>query len=560
MRYSYRPILFCIAVGILAGLSAELFLWLLKTFQQLFISNLTGYAIPDPESVQASPDAALSAPQMLWWLPAITAAGGLVSGLLSYRLAPEAEGDGADAVIRAYHQEGSLVRLRTAFTKLLASSVLIGSGGSAGREGPVAQIGAGIGSWLAGLFKLSASERSLLTIVGMAAGLAAVFKSPLGSALFAVKSLYSELHMETMDLGYAILGAAVAFSVVGIFDDWRPLFYLPEALQLGSPLELVWYSLLGLLAGILAAFIPTVFYGVRDGFRKLPVHPVLKPAIGGLLVGLVALQFPQVLAGGYGWIQGAINGSLATGLLLTLILLKLLTMSFSVGSGGAGGVFAPTLFIGAMLGAVFANCLCPFLVHAPPAAAISIVAMASVLAGAARVPLPALIMVMEMTGGYGLVVPTMVAVTISWLVQYNLSRRLVYKTLFESQVSTPADSPLHRREYCSTFLEMLRNSEEKLDRDLVERQVTDMLFAGEPVPLPHFSGLLYLVQAGEKSSVINLPLSEIVLPDNARVVSILRGKNHLVTGSDTRVQPGDWLAVVSGPKAMQEVRRIFSAG
>jgi Voltage gated chloride channel len=209
----------------------------------------------------------------------------------------------------------------------------------------------------------------------------AIFRSPIGTALFAVEVLYGGMDFEADALIYCMLAAIVAYAINGWFVGWQSLFRVPAHLYAAGLSDYGWYIVLGAASGIVATILPEVFYRVRDGFVALPVPTWTKPAIGGLLLGLLALRLPQVLGGGYGWIQEAIDGRLAVRLLLVLIVAKILALSLTVSSGGSGGVFAPSLFIGAMLGGAFAG-----IFHQPPAAWV-IVGMAAVFGGAARVPI-----------------------------------------------------------------------------------------------------------------------------------------------------------------------------
>ncbi|MEJ2236657.1 MAG: chloride channel protein [Syntrophobacterales bacterium] len=350
-----------------------------------------------------------------------TTLGGLISGFMVYALAPEAEGHGTDTAVKAFHHLGGRIRARVPFVKMLASAITIGSGGAAGREGPTALISAGIGSVYASLERRSDEERRLLTLIGMAAGLSAIFRSPVGTAMFAIEVLYSDMEFDGGALLYTLLGSVVAYAVNGLFVGWQPLFQVPAGLALPHFFDYSWYIVLGAAAGLVATLIPTVFYRIRDGFAALPIPPHFKPALGGLGIGLLAMGLPQVLGGGYGWIQEAIDGRLSLILLLVLIFAKLLAFSLTVSSGGSGGVFAPSLYVGAMLGGLLAQ-----LFHQPSAAFV-IVGMAAVFAGAARVPLASMLMVTEMTGGYHLLPPAALAVILSPVVQ--IRRRTIWSTL-----------------------------------------------------------------------------------------------------------------------------------
>lgn len=425
-------------LGLVGGVGAVFFLALLHAMQWLFMDRVAGIHVLDVAHA-----AALHAPPLVrrWnpWIPLATTLGGLLAGLLVYDFAPEAEGHGTDAAVRAYHRLKGFIRGRVILIKSLASAITIGSGGAAGREGPTAQIAAGIASWLGRRLRLDEAEVKLLVLVGMAAGLSAIFKSPLGTALFAVEVLYAGLSFDGRGLPYTLAGASVAYAVMGKLTGWSTLFTVPASVGFEQPWTLVLYAALGVLGGVFAAVLPSLFYGTRDAFRRLRLPALVKPALGGLALGLVGLALPQVLGGGYGEIQLAIQGTAGPVfmLLLGLALAKMLALSLTVGSGGSGGIFAPGLFVGAMLGAGFGALLQALGVPDVPLAGFALVGMATVFGSAARVPLATTVMVAEMTGGYALMAPTMLAVAIGYLLQVRLTRNARYSTLYEAQERLP---------------------------------------------------------------------------------------------------------------------------
>src|SRR5207302_5915076 len=283
-------------------------------------------------------------------------------------------------------------------------------------------------------------------------------------------------------------------------------------LNLLHTLDNGWYLVLGIGAGLVASVVPVVFYGVRDAFRRLKLRPELKPALGGVLMGLLALICPQVIGGGYGWMQEAIDGRLAAGTLFALVLAKPLAMSLTISSGGSGGVFAPTLFVGAMLGGLLAN-----LTH-QPAAPFVIVGTAAVFAGAAHVTVARLIMVTAMTGGYTLLVPAALAVMVSYLVQRRLAAPFKYQSLYEAQVPTRADSPAHHSEHLRIALRILKERRVLNPADVGQVDLLSLLRAGIPVELP-----------GDRRLVIG-----VLRPDSPYRGKPL-GTDHGKFGDDTQV-------------------------
>ncbi len=443
-----RMLLDSIFLGIIGGLSAQLFIWLLNLFNELFMVKLAGYippGLPEEGGVLTQSIGAHG----LWLIPVATTIGGLISGILVYSLVPEAEGDGTDTAVRSYHHAGGYFRARLAPLKMLASAITIGSGGSAGREGPTSLISAGVGSVYGSLTKRSDEERRTLLLIGMASGLSAIFRSPIGTAFFAVEVLYSGMEFDAWVLLYTMLGSIVAYTVNGLFVGWQPLFNVPANIASPDFLGYLWYAALGVVAGPVGALLPEVLYRVRDMFHSIPISPYVKPAIGGLGVGLMALALPQILGGGYGWIQEAIDGKLALSLMAILIFAKIISLALTISSGGSGGVFTPGLFVGAMLGGTLAK-----IFHQPDAAFV-IVGMAAVFAGAARVPIATLLLVTEMTGGYQLLVPAALAIMVAYVVQRQVSVRLRYSTLYEGQVEGRSDSPAHQVEHLETAIRLL---------------------------------------------------------------------------------------------------------
>ena len=252
-------------------------------------------------------------------------------------------------------------------------------------------------------------------------------------AIFAVEILYSGMAFETEALIYTVIASVVAYAVNGLFVGWSPIFLFPQSVHFTQPIALVGYAILGIVAGIVGAIEPPIFYGIRDLFRSLKVPNHIKPAIGGLLMGLLAVAVPETISTGYGWVQKAMTGDYIGWSLIFLALAKILAMSLTISSGGSGGVFGPNVYIGGMVGAWVAFVMDKFIPGAGfSPAAFAVVGMAAVFAGTARVPIATLIMVAEMTGGYGLIVPSMLATTIAFVVQRTVSARVQISSTLRS--------------------------------------------------------------------------------------------------------------------------------
>ncbi len=462
-------------VGLIAGLGAVVFLVALQfTYREVLGGWLHFHR---PSTVEDGPHA-ITDPYPWWLVVLIPTVGGLIAGTLVFTLAPEAEGHGTDAMIRAFHRGGGVIRGRVPVIKAVASIITMGSGGSAGQEGPIAQIGAGFGSVFAGLLRLSPRDRRILMLAGAAGGVGAIFRAPLGGALFAGEVLYATTAFESAALLPCLASSIVAYSTFALFITPRPIFLLPPITFSGLR-ELPMYALLTLLCAGMGWLYVRTFYGLRDWFFKpMPIPRQLKPAVGGFLLGILALAFPQVMTGGYGWVQwGAIgmppeltlqgetsfDPHMGMRLLLVLAILKIFATGLTISSGGSGGVFGPSILIGGMLGGACGQ----FFAWAFPSASVEpaafvLVGMGGFFAGVSKTPLTSIVMVSEMTGSYSLLVPLMLACGLNMA----LSRRW---TIYEEQVQTPIDSPAHQGDFVVDVLEQLSISEVGFRTEGIER-------------------------------------------------------------------------------------------
>ena len=336
-------------IGVIAGLGSIVFHYLCQLGLHYLMDFLAGYRPPSPagEHHLLTPTAH---PFNRWILLFLPAAGGLISGWLVYTFAPEAEGHGTDAAINAYHHKGGFIRSRVPIIKTLASAITLTTGGSGGREGPIAQIGAGFGSFMATRLKLSDRDRRIMMAAGIGAGVGSIFRAPLAGALFAAEVLYRDPEFESEVIIPAGISSVVAYCLFCLVFGWGSLFESPP-FKFQNPLELGPYLVLSLILVAVGAFYVKMFYGTIHFFerlKKIPNH--IKPAIGGLATGLIGFYFPHCLAFGYGFAQMALRNELSVFFLLTLAFGKILTTSFSIGSGGSGGVFGPSVVIGGALG------------------------------------------------------------------------------------------------------------------------------------------------------------------------------------------------------------------
>ncbi|MGH2344714.1 MAG: chloride channel protein [Chloroflexota bacterium] len=452
MRYVGKWVVLGALIGLVAGLAAITFYAAIELATHLFQEGIAGYSPPRPAGEGHT--VVTSATRRLLF-PLSTALGGLLAGILVTRLAPEAEGHGTDAAIACFHQSGGQTRARASLVKLVASAITLGSGGSGGREGPTAQIGAGFGSLLGRLLGLEARDRRIAVAVGIGAGIAAIFRAPLGGAILSAELLYRR-DFETDALAPGLVGSIVAYTLFAAVYGWQPVFGNQPGLAFTEPVQLFYYAVLGLAVGLVGILYIKTFYGMQKLFANLPLARILKPALGGLLVGLIGLAVPQATGVGYGWVQFLMlpnQSAVPLLVILALPFLKILTTSLSIGSGGSGGIFGPGLVIGAGVGVTGWSLLHQVLPGMPvnPAPFV-VVAMMSLFGSVAHAPLAMMLMVGEMTGSYGLLAPAMITVSLASVVVGD-------RTIYTSQPATRADSPAHRLSYSFPLLATLRVSE-----------------------------------------------------------------------------------------------------
>lgn len=438
-----------VLIGLIAGLGSIVFHYLCQIGSHGFMEWMAGYRAPAPagESHLFHPTDVPFRRWMLLFLPAI---GGIISGWLVYTFAPEAEGHGTDAAIEAYHNKGGFIRSRIPIIKTIASAVTLTSGGSGGREGPIAQIGAGFGSFLGTRLKLSDRDRRIMLAAGMGAGVGSIFRAPLAGALFAAEVLYREPEFESEVIIPAGISSVVAYCLFCLVFGWGSLFESQDFV-FRNPLELGPYVVLAfVLVGGGILYVKS-FYGVQRFFAwhvHIPNH--LKPALGGLCTGVIGFFLPQTLSFGYGFAQMALENQLPTLFLLGLAFGKILTTSFSIGSGGSGGVFGPSVVIGGAFGGAVGRVfhqLIPSVVTEP--GAFVIVGMAGFFAAVSNTPISTIIFVSEMTNSYHLLLPSLLVCSLAFL----LSRRW---TIYVKQVPSKIDSRAHLGDFFVDVLGTIR--------------------------------------------------------------------------------------------------------
>jgi CIC family chloride channel protein len=410
--HEYGLLIFlAILVGVVGGLGSILFGWLIGIANNFFFVQFWGFL---KENV----------PYGRFLILIVPVLGGAVVGPLVYYGAREAKGHGVPEVITAVAVRGGVIRPRVAAVKILASSICIGSGGSAGREGPIVQIGSTLGSALGQWLHLSTARIKLLVGCGAAAGIAGTFNAPIAGALFAFEIILGSFSVEYFPpvIISSVLGATISRAYFGNHPAITVTHY-----ALNSPWELGLYAIMGVLTGLSAVLFIKSLYGTEDLFDKIKLPEPIKPAIGGAVLGAAAVFFPQILGVGYETMDLAFSAKLGFGLMAALFAMKMLGTSVTLGSGGSGGIFAPSLFVGTMFGGTFgtvANKLLPSITAAP--AAYALVGMGAMVAGTTRAPITAIIIVFEMTDNYTIILPLMVAAVFATLVSGILSRGTIY--------------------------------------------------------------------------------------------------------------------------------------
>ncbi len=453
-------------IGVAAGFGALAFYFAIRLFEILFYTDLVGMPIPRPLGEGGSLVYHFHALRY-YMIPVAVAVGGLATGLIIYTFDPSSEGHGTDAAIKAFHYNQGKIKRRTPVVKTIASAITIGSGGSAGREGPTALIAAGIGSFLADILGLSPRDRRIAVAVGIGAGIGTIFKAPVGGSILGAELLYRR-DFESEVIFPSLVASSIGYSIFASVVGFEPIF--GDYIEPFNVLRLPFYAVLGIIAGLMSILYVRTFYGVRDLFKKWHVPNHIKPMIGGAVVGLIALLFPEILGTGYGWVElleyGKFNELITFGIPVLIILLllpfiKIIATSFTVSSGGSGGVFAPGIFIGASLGALMGvvfHMISPSI--APDVAPFVIIGMLSFFGAAGKAPLAVVLMVVEMTGSLQLLPGAMLAVSIAYIVSGTKY------SIYESQVENRRDSPANMGEYHTPMLLDMKISSLKIIDDV----------------------------------------------------------------------------------------------
>jgi CIC family chloride channel protein len=443
-----------------------------------------------------------------WFVVAAPVVGGLIYGPLVSRFAPEARGHGVPEVMYAVNRLGGRMRPEVPIVKSLASALCIGSGGSVGREGPIVQIGSALGSVLGQLVRVSESQLRLLVACGAAGGIAATFNAPIAGVFFALELILR--NFETRSFGLVVLSSVTADAVGRAAFGSHPFLALP-GFSFSSPVELILYAGLGVLAsGVGLGFVRVLYAGEDVADRLWRGPDWLRPAVGGILLGLLLLAVPQMYGVGYPVLEHAVAGHYVIAVLVGLLAAKVLATSLTMWIGGSGGVFAPSLFMGAMLGSAYGAIAHDALPHlAAAAGAYGLVGMGAVFAAAARAPITAVLIIFELTGDYRVILPLMIAVVVATAIANAATRDTIYTLKLRRRgidIDTPPASSLMAQ---ITVREALGELPRPLDPDQPLRELLDR-FAAErtnALPVIDASGtLLGVVSAGDvEQALANSP-------------------------------------------------------
>jgi chloride channel protein, CIC family len=404
-------IIVAVIVGLLGGLGGVGIRFMIKLFNEIFWGDWNAsleYIIGLPFYVKIL-------------APAI---GGLFVGAIVYFVANEAKGHGVPEVMEAIALRNGIIRTRVVIAKLFASAICIGSGGSTGREGPVIQIGSSLGSMVGQFLKVNPQRMKIFVACGAAAGIAAAFNAPVAGALFSVEIILG-------DFGVAhftpiVIASVMATVVSRLFLGDFPAFEVPKY-NLVSPIELIPYAILGILAGLVALLFINTLYKLEDYFDDMKMNQITKTALGGLLVGLIGVFVPHIYGVGYNSMNLALLGQLPWFIMFALVFAKLIATSLSLGSGGSGGIFAPSLFLGTMTGGFFGALVHQIIPqYSASSGAYSLVGMGAVVAGATHAPITAILIIFELTNDYAIILPLMISSIIATVLTTKLKKESIY--------------------------------------------------------------------------------------------------------------------------------------
>ena len=433
--------------GIAAGVSAVIFFILLDLTSVTLLNHIAGFPLTHPVNETPLLDEVRKPFNEIIFI-VIATLGGFLSGLIMHLVAKETKGGGTGEVIKSYHNNLP-IRARVPIVKTIVSVISLGVGGAGGREGPAAHAGAGLGYRIGKLLHLSDKEKRIMMICGMAGGIGAIFRSPMGAAIYSTEVLYKDVDFEHEALLPAAISSIIAYSIFSAKFGWVHMFSTP-IMKFQNPLELISYTILAFVCAASGIIFINVFNSVSKAFEKIKSPLYIKTGLGGLIIGLFGAIMPHSVGMGYGIMQSAFLNKTAFSALLLIGVIRMFTTSVTLGSGNSAGMFAPSLVIGAAIGGGvggYIHSIAPALVDNP--ASFALVGMAGFFAATAKTPLSVIILVAEITGNYELIVPSMWVVAISFLLSSRYS-------IEHYQAKDRAHSKIHKYEYIRDVLENIK--------------------------------------------------------------------------------------------------------
>jgi chloride channel protein, CIC family len=404
-----------------------------------------------------------------WRRVLVPVGGSLGMGYLLYRYFPDARGSGVPQTKAALFAREGVISLGTMFGKFFCTSATLASGIPLGREGPSVQVGAGIASVLGRRLGLRPEHVKALIPVGAAAAIAAAFNTPLAAVLFSLEEIMGDLNAPI--LGSVVLASATSWAVLRLMLGNNPLFHVPQY-QLVHSLEFAIYASLGVAGGLVSVAFTKLLLGMRERFLRLPAWTCwFQPVAGGLAAGLLGWRLPQVLGVGYGYVGDALNGKMALQLMALLVVFKLLAVTTSYASGNAGGIFGPSLFIGAMLGGTVGSVAHHFLpAYTAAPGAYALVGMGTLFAGVVRAPMTSVVMIFETTHDYAVIVPLMISNTVSFFISSRMQRQPIYEALgIQDGIHLPG-AEAHRRDGQRQVSQVMRGATEVMRSEMTVRE------------------------------------------------------------------------------------------
>jgi CIC family chloride channel protein len=433
-----------------------------------------------------------------WHRVLIPVVGSLVMGYLLYRYFPDARGSGVPQTKAALYAREGRITAGTMFGKFFCTSATLASGIPLGREGPTVQVGAGIASVLGRHLGLRPEKVKALIPVAAAAAIAAAFNTPLAAVLFALEEIVGDLHAPV--LGSVVLAAATSWGVLRLLLGNDPLFKVPQY-QLVNPWEFAIYAVLGVAGGLVSVAFTKLLLGMRERFLKFPRKTLpFQPVIGGVVVGLMGWFVPQVMGVGYEHVGAVLNGGMALRLMVLLLVLKLFAVTTSYASGNAGGIFGPSLFLGAMLGGTIgtvAHNLFPY--HVATAGAYALVGMGTVFAGIVRAPMTSVVMIFEITRDYAVIVPLMISNLVSLFIASRLQKQPIYEALARQDgIHLPTAETRQQEGHWQVMLAM-RPAKEILSADMTVQEALEKICSSESTawPVSHNQDLIGVLSLGK---------------------------------------------------------------